>query len=56
VTQALGNQTLIRILEDPPSIVVEFVVLAFDIVFSKVVFELSIFIKNLIDVGMYKFD
>ena len=55
MTQALGNETLIRILQDPPSIVVEFIVLPLDEVLSKVVLEGSAFIENLVNVGVNKF-
>ena len=55
MTQALGNETLIRILQDPPSIVVEFIVLPLDKVLSEVVLEGSAFIENLVNVGVNKF-
>jgi hypothetical protein len=55
VAQALSNQTLIRILEDPSGIVVEFIVLSINKVLSEVVLEGSAFIKNLVNVGVNKF-
>jgi hypothetical protein len=59
VAQALGNQALVGILPSgigPASIVIVLVVLAFNEVFSIVVFERSRFVQNLVDEGVHELD